>query len=107
MIAERLEPRLELQTAFGGPLDDAFARVNLDRLERHRGGNRMATISKAVAKHADLFAFNEQRLVHRFRNHYASDRQIGRRQHLGDRERMRREVELLAAEPGAEPAEAA
>ncbi len=66
--------------AFGGFLDDAVARVNLDRLQRDRGGNRMAAIGEAVAEHADLFAFDEQRLVHRFGNHDAGDRQIGRRQ---------------------------
>ena len=88
-VAERLEPRLELRRALGGFFDDALARVDLDRLERDRGGNRMAAIGEAVAEHADLFALGEQRLIHRLRNHDAGDRQIGRRQRLGDRERMR------------------
>src|SRR5271169_4784712 len=107
MLAERVEPRLELRAPFGGLLDDALACVYFERLERDRGGDRMAAISEAVGEHADLFALGKQRLVNSLRDHDARDRQIGRRQCLGDRDRMRLVAELLASECRAETAETA
>ena len=38
--------------------------VDLQRLDRDRGGHRMTAIGEAVAEGADLFALDEQRLVH-------------------------------------------
>ena len=59
MLAERLQPRLELRRAFGGFFENTLARVDLDRLHRDRRGNRMAAIGEAVAEHADLFALEQ------------------------------------------------
>ena len=67
----------------------------------------MAAIGEAVTEYADLLALDEQRLIHELGDHHAGDRQIGRRQRLGDRDGLRLEAELLAAEHRAEPAEAA
>ena len=107
MIAERHQALLELRRACRRGLEDLVALVDLQRLQRDRGRDRMARIGEAVAEGADLAALGDQRLVHVLRDHHAGDRQIGRRQRLGDRDRVRLVAERRAAEHRAEPAEAA
>ena len=72
MVAERGEPGLELRRLARGLLGDALARVDFERLERHRRRDRMARIGEAVAEGADLAALVEHRLVHRLRHHHAA-----------------------------------
>ena len=50
--------------------DDAIALINLDRLHRDRGGNRMAAIGEAMTECAELLALDEQRLIHELRDHH-------------------------------------
>ena len=62
---------LELRRHRRDLVDDPFARIDLERLERDRGRDRMARIGEAVAEGADLAAFVEHRLVHPLRHHDA------------------------------------
>ena len=66
----------------------------------------MTGIRETVAECPDLAALVHQRIVHALRYQHGGDRQIGRRQRLGDRNRMRPIPECLAAEHAAEPSEA-
>src|SRR5207302_461828 len=56
MLAERGEAGLELRRFARRLLGDALARVDVERLERHRRRDRMAGISETVGKRADLAA---------------------------------------------------
>ena len=71
VLAERGQPGLEMRRLARRLLGDALARIDVERLERHRRRDRMARIGEAVAEGADLAALIEHRLVHRLRHRQA------------------------------------
>src|SRR3546814_12994534 len=82
MIVERRERLGEMRPGDGaGALDEALAPDDLDILERHRGGDRVPRIGKAMEEIAASFA----QLDDMARNHSGGDRQTARRQHLPHR----------------------
>ena len=63
MIAKR--PSRSWNCGVRAPLlEDLVALVNLQRLDRDRGRDRMTRVGEAVPEHADLPALDEHRLVH-------------------------------------------
>ena len=86
MLAERGEPGLEMRRLARGLLSDAFARIDVERLERHRRRDRMTRVGEAVAEGADLAAFIQHRLIRHLRHRQSRHRHIGRRQSLRHRD---------------------
>src|SRR5262249_11137526 len=56
VLAERGKSGLELRRLARGLLGDALARIDVERLERHRRRDRMTRIGEAMAEGADLAA---------------------------------------------------
>ena len=71
--------------------------VDLQRLDRDGGGDRMAGVGEAVAEGADGMAFLGQRLEDEVVHHHGADRQVGRGQRLGADQDIRLDVQRLAA----------
>src|SRR4051812_29642886 len=107
MLAELAQACLEAWRLGRYLFEDAIAGIDFQRLQRHRRGYWMPAISKAVAESPQLAALIHQRGIHLFRHRDRSDRQIGRRQRLGERHCVGLESERLHPEWRTQPAEAA
>ena len=107
MLAERAQPRLKLRSLCRGLLDDAIARVDLQGLECHCGGDRMSGIGEAMSEGADLAAFRKQCFIHALGHQHRGDGRVSGGQCLGKRHAVRAEAERLRSEQGPQAAKPA
>ena len=91
----------------GGVGEEVTLRVDVEHLGSHRRANRMARVGISVAEDPDFAGSLGDRLDDFFRHDDSADRQIGRRQCLGETHRVGLDAEGLRTERTARAPEAA
>ena len=98
MIEALTQALLHVLADLGGVGEEVTLRVDVEHLGSHRRADRMARVGIAVAEDADLPGCLGDRLDDLFGHDDGTDRQIGRRERLGEAHRVRLDAEGLGPE---------